>query len=271
MPELPEVETIRDYLSHVLPGCSVQKVLHIDSRMVKSGLRPAEEIARLLPGLVVKSLKRRGKFLFIEWQTQEHLLLHLGMSGRLVWVQGEELWSRHTHLVISFGEYQLRLIDPRRFGRIGWIEAGDRLVPHLGMEPFSRELTAKSLSRQLKGRTAPIKSLLLNQSIVAGLGNIYVDESLFLAKIRPDRAGGTLAEQDIRHLVRAIRTVLKRAIANRGTSFSDYVDALGHLGQNQNYLMVYGRHSEGCRVCGQPITAQVIQGRTSHFCSRCQR
>ncbi|OLZ10558.1 bifunctional DNA-formamidopyrimidine glycosylase/DNA-(apurinic or apyrimidinic site) lyase [Sulfobacillus thermosulfidooxidans] len=271
MPELPEVETIRYYLDHVLPGQKVHKVLHIDPRMVKTGSLSAEEIARRLPGHVVKSIKRRGKFLFLEWETQDHLLIHLGMSGRLIWIQNHEPWALHTHLVLDFEENQLRLIDPRRFGRIGWIDRGVELVPHLGTEPLSADLTSQFLVKRLQGRQAPIKSLLLDQSLIAGLGNIYVDESLFRAKIRPDRPGGSLEPREIKRLVRSIRRVLQEAIEHRGTSFSDYVDALGHPGQNQDYLMVYGRNQAECRVCGQPIVTKVIQGRTSHFCLHCQK
>ncbi len=271
MPELPEVETIRQYLNDVLPGLKVRQVLHLDSRMVKNGRLSSEEIARRLPGHMVKSLKRRGKFLFLEWDTKDHLLLHLGMSGRLIWVPENVPWVVHTHMVLDFGGHHLRLIDPRRFGRIGWMASGEDLVPHLGIEPLSHDLTAPRLIQRLAGRTAPIKSLLLNQGIVAGLGNIYVDEALFRAKIRPDRPGGSLTETDAKRLTRAIRAVLKQAIEHRGTSFSDYVDALGHPGQNQDYLRVYGRNQGPCSVCGEVIVTQVIQGRTAHYCEHCQR
>ncbi len=271
MPELPEVETIRMFLNEVLMGKKVQQVRHLDSRMVKKGHVSSEEISRRLPGHMVKSLKRRGKFLFLEWDTREHLLLHLGMSGRLLWVFEDEPWAVHTHMILDFGGHHLRLIDPRRFGRIGWIEKGEELLPHLGIEPLSRKLTARELARRLEGRTAPIKSLLLNQSIVAGLGNIYVDESLFRARILPHRAGGSLSEQDTKRLVRAIHTVLKEAIIHGGTSFSDYVDALGHPGKNQDYLQIYGRNITHCPVCTKPVVSQVIQGRTAHFCQYCQR
>ncbi|MCL4318575.1 MAG: bifunctional DNA-formamidopyrimidine glycosylase/DNA-(apurinic or apyrimidinic site) lyase [Firmicutes bacterium] len=270
MPELPEVETVRLFLNEVLLGRRVERVLHLDPRMVKNGRLSPDEISCRLPGHVIKSLKRRGKFLFFEWDTREYLLLHLGMSGRLLWLPEDVPWAIHTHFVVDFGGYHLRLIDPRRFGRIGWVEKGDKLVPHLGVEPLSRKLTAHELRRRLKTRIAPIKSLLLNQSIVAGLGNIYVDESLFRAKIRPDRPGGSLTEEETKRLVRAIHAVLKQAIEHRGTSFSDYVDALGQPGKNQDYLQIYGRNLSGCPVCAKPIVIQVIQGRTAHFCEQCQ-
>jgi formamidopyrimidine-DNA glycosylase len=270
MPELPEVETIREYLTQVMLGQQLRTVKHIDGRMVKSGIPSGEEIARRLPGCVVKSIKRRGKFIFIAWDSGESLLVHLGMSGRLVWVVEDALWVPHTHLVLGFDGFDLRLSDPRRFGRLGLLEPGVTLGENLGVEPLGPGLTSRFLAEYLVGRTAPIKALLLDQRMVAGLGNIYADESLFRAGIRPDRPGGALALGEVKRLTRAIRYVLRESLAHRGTTFSDYVDALGHPGENQNYLMVYGRRDEACRRCGQPLVTRIVAGRTSHYCVHCQ-
>ncbi|AUW93290.1 MAG: bifunctional DNA-formamidopyrimidine glycosylase/DNA-(apurinic or apyrimidinic site) lyase [Sulfobacillus thermotolerans] len=270
MPELPEVETIRFYLTETVLGQRVNTVKHLDQRMVKTGSASAEEITRRLPGRMVKSIKRRGKFLFLEWDTQDHLLVHLGMSGRLIWIPESAPWVTHTHMVLGFRDFDLRLSDPRRFGRIGWLPAGEEPGAQLGVEPLGRRLTRQFLAQKLKGRSAPIKALLLDQRIIAGLGNIYVDESLFQARIRPDRPGSSLTPAEITRMIRAIRAVLKQAIMHRGTTFSDYVDALGHPGENQAYLWVYGRSGQECRRCGHLLAQQVIAGRTSHFCGHCQ-
>lgn len=273
MPELPEVETIRGYLTDILPGERIIRVAHLDARLLKEpGVEnDAEWIQGSLTGQVVQSVSRRGKFLFLDLTTGAHLLIHLGMSGRLTLEPRGDPWKKHTHLVLEFPDTELRLVDPRRFGRIGWVPAGKALRPDLGVEPLSAGFTRHYLSERFKGRTAPVKSLLLDQRIVAGLGNIYADEALFRARIHPTLDAGRLSEEETARLVRAIRAVLRDSIRYRGTSFSDYVDALGHPGENQNYLRVYGRMGQPCFRCRRPIVTVVIQKRTSHFCPRCQR
>jgi formamidopyrimidine-DNA glycosylase len=207
----------------------------------------------------------------VRWDSGAHLLLHLGMSGKLLWVEPERPWDRHTHLVVDFGDRELRLSDPRRFGRIGWRMPGEALKADLGVDPLSRRFQAQWLAAQLQTRRAPIKSVLLDQRIVAGLGNIYADESLFHARIHPQRPAGGLSADECGRLVRAIKAVLRTAIKHRGTSFSDYVDALGHPGQNQAYLQVYARQGQPCGRCRTPIVRVWVQNRSSYFCPRCQR
>lgn len=272
MPELPEVETIRTYLNAILPNHPVVSVKHLDARMVKMGTISAESIAHRLPGLVVQSMGRRGKYLVMRFFDKSALVIHLGMSGRLVVEPSTNPWRIHTHLVLELREdMELRLVDPRRFGRIGYfMEFDTDRTLHLGPEPLGRAFTAQYLVDRLKGRKSPIKSLLLDQSLVAGLGNIYVDEALFGAGIHPLAPGAAISLRSANRLVRSIRRVLRASIANRGTSFSDYVDALGHPGQNQEYLAVYGRLGQPCLKCGSPIHSMVIHARTSHFCQYCQ-
>ncbi|MDA8192427.1 MAG: bifunctional DNA-formamidopyrimidine glycosylase/DNA-(apurinic or apyrimidinic site) lyase [Thermaerobacter sp.] len=269
MPELPEVETIRQYLAGVLPGQTVTAVRHLDPRMVKDGSLGAAAIIVRLPGLTVARVVRRGKFLFIGWTQGGHLLIHLGMSGRLGFAPVAEP-TPHTHLLLAFTHGELQLVDPRRFGRVGWVAAGEVLRPGLGVEPLSRGFTRTFLMTRLLGRTAPIKSVLLDQRIVAGIGNIYADEALFRAGIHPRTPAGELSAVQTARLVRGVRAVLREGLANRGTSFSDYVDALGRAGDNQHYLRVYGRGGEPCRRCRAMVATMVIQGRTSHFCPTCQ-
>lgn len=272
MPELPEVETIRAYLEAILPGRPILAVPHLDPRMVKMGTGDSALIAARLPGLVIQSMERRGKYLFLRFPDNAWLVVHLGMSGRLVMTSKDQVWANHTHLVLEFsGGDQLRLVDPRRFGRVGWFE-GERLdqIIALGPEPLGRQFNSRYLKSRLANRTTAIKSLLLDQMLVAGLGNIYADEALFKARIHPLMRGQDLGDEAVQRLTRAIRAVLRDGIQHRGTSFSDYVDALGHRGENQDYLFVYGRTGLPCSRCGNPIQSVVIHQRTSHFCRRCQ-
>ncbi len=272
MPELPEVETIRVYLQAILPGRQVTAVHHLDGRMVKMGSWDSAGIAAHLPGLMVQSMERRGKYLLLRFRGNVWLVVHLGMSGRLVMAETDQPWKNHTHMVLEFsGGQELRLVDPRRFGRLGWFEAENPdAFLFLGPEPLGRSFTGRYLRSRLGNRTTAIKSLLLDQALVAGLGNIYADEALFKARIHPLTPGQDLSEDAVIRLTRAIRSVLREGIRHRGTSFSDYVDALGHPGENQEYLTVYGRAGRPCVRCKEPIRSIVIHQRTSHFCQHCQ-
>jgi len=270
MPELPEVETIRRYLREILTDQTVSAVLHLDERMIKDPVMPGEMLRTGLIGQRVSNIVRRGKYLFIRWQSRAHLVIHLGMSGRLTWHAPTDPVASHTHLRLRFDTGELRLVDPRRFGRIGWRSPGEPLKPGLGVEPLSRQFTPAWLYRRIQGRRQPMKTVLLDQTVIAGLGNIYADEALYRAGIHPLAQPVALDEAAIGRLVGEIQRVLKRAIRHRGTSFSDYVDALGHPGQNQHYLAVYGRTGKPCPTCHTPIERMVIQGRSSHFCPACQ-
>lgn len=270
MPELPEVETIRRYLSTSLPNRQVKAVVHLDARMVKHSPITAEEICRRLTDATFTRVDRVGKFLLLSVSQSEALLLHLGMSGRLVLEQGAVPRRPHTHLVLDLGACELRLSDPRRFGRIAWVTEPYRQSLHLGLDPLSRQFSGQALHQLLKGRTVAIKIALLNQKIVAGIGNIYADESLYVARVHPARSCGGLSQDEADRLARAIRKVLRASLAHRGTSFSDYVDALGHPGDNQFYLKVYGREHLACGRCRSPIQRAVLGGRSTHFCPRCQ-
>ena len=270
MPELPEVETIRRHLQDILPGRAVEEVLWLDARLVKNSALTAENMKEFMRGQRVAQILRRGKFLFVGFERSGHLLLHLGMSGRLTWDASDSPVRPHTHLILKFCPGHLRFSDPRRFGRIAWVSDGSPIGLGLGPEPLSKAFTGEDLKERLRGRTVSIKSALLNQSIVAGLGNIYADEALFRARIHPRRRAGSLSLVEVRSLVRAIRAVLVQSLEQRGTSFSDYVDALGRPGQNQDYLKVYGREGSACPRCKRTIARVVIGGRSSHYCPDCQ-
>ncbi len=270
MPELPEVETIRRYLDTVLPGRQINDVKRLDARMVKRSQLSTAEMCQKMTGLTIRAVSREGKFLFLRFGSHDALLLHLGMSGRLVTTSPDEPYRPHTHLVLGLQDLELRLVDPRRFGRIAWVglDGSNRLS--LGVDPLSRRFGQAALGAIMAGRSCAIKSALLNQSLIAGLGNIYADESLFLAGVHPLRLAGSLSAEEVGRLARAIPKVLRLALRNRGTSFSDYVDALGHPGQNQQFLNVYGREGLDCPRCHTPISRLVIGGRSSHFCGQCQ-
>jgi len=270
MPELPEVETIRAYLADQVVGKPVLSVPHLDGRMIKLGECDVDGLTTNLVGRQLSAVDRRGKYLLFCWPPHGYLVVHLGMSGRLTVQPSSDEFLPHTHMVIRFNDLDLRLRDPRRFGRVGWLKERGWLDAHLGIEPLSREFTGQYLAHKLEGRSAPIKALLLNQAIVAGLGNIYVDEALYLSRIHPAQPAKHVDATRAAELARNIRRVLRQSLKNRGTSFSDYVDALGEPGRNQDYLKVYGRRGQSCLRCGNTIETMVIGGRTSHFCSRCQ-
>lgn len=271
MPELPEVEVIRQGLEAYIRGQSIVQVLWLDPRMVKDPLRP-EDVVQKLAGQVGRRVERRGKFLVWRFVSGAGLLLHLGMSGRLAIACAPDTpWLAHTHLVATMEDgREVRLTDPRRFGRVSWMEAGSPLPVILGPEPFSRQFTAEDFMRRLAGRRAPIKALMLDQRIVAGVGNIYADEALFSARIHPETPGGWLGVVEVRRLHRALRAVLRSAIRHRGTTFRDFADVTGLSGEHGEHLSVYGRAQSSCPHCHYPIATLVVGGRTSHYCARCQ-
>jgi formamidopyrimidine-DNA glycosylase len=178
-------------------------------------------------------------------------------------------------LFVLDGAQELRFNDPRKFGKVYVMDPSgtERALPwgHFGPEPLNDDFTIPAFRRALSGRTAPIKPLLLGQRIVTGLGNIYVDEALFLARIHPERPAGSLTLPEIKRLHQAIRTVLASAIDRRGTTFSNYTDIEGRAGGYQEALQVFHRGGEPCPRCGRPLTRTVLQGRGTHFCSKCQR
>lgn len=275
MPELPEVETVRRSLADVLPG---RRVTAVDLRHPGVIHYPEPEtFVRELPGHTFGAVGRRGKYLLLELTPGPlTLIVHLRMTGQLLYVPAATAPEKHTHAVIALDtDYALHYKDMRRFGgfclsgpdRDGW-PAGLRT---LGPEPDDPAFTPAALAKALHGRTAPIKALLLDQRIVAGLGNIYADESLFRAGIRPDRAGGSLTEAEIERLHEAIGDVIEHALSLGGTSFYSYIDAAGKRGEFLEYLNVYGRTGQPCPGCGEPVQRQVTAGRGTHYCGRCQQ
>ncbi|MGI5920742.1 MAG: bifunctional DNA-formamidopyrimidine glycosylase/DNA-(apurinic or apyrimidinic site) lyase [Syntrophomonadaceae bacterium] len=268
MPELPEVETIRRSLAPSV-GSRITGIDVFKPEVIRRQDYPAADIY----GEPLDDVGRRGKFLLLVLGNRHWLIIHLGMSGRLYMAEEEEeLVAPHIHVVIHWdNDKKFVYQDPRRFGGLWFVKDIGHFFDHMGVEPLSRQFTAAYLSQITKNRRVAIKNLLLNQNLIAGIGNIYADESLFAAGIRPDRAAGSLTSAEVKRLNRAIKKVLRNSIAQRGTSFRDYRDGYNQKGNFQKLLKVYGRTNLPCTKCGRTLTVIRLGGRSSHFCDHCQR
>lgn len=268
MPELPEVETIVRGLEKVLLG---RRIARVEPR--RADLRRAfpADLGQRLTGAVVTGLGRRGKFGLIHTDRGDTLVFHLGMSGK--WRIDPPESGAHDHLLIETDDgRRLALNDPRRFGSVDLV-ATDTLsqwpsIRALGAEPT--DIDSAALHQQLRGRSAPVKALLLDQRIVAGLGNIYVCEALYRAGINPRRAGGRISRASVERLVFAIREVIAEAIEAGGSSLRDYARPDGELGYFASSFRVYDREGQRC-ACGAPVRRIVQGGRSTFYCARCQR
>lgn len=271
MPELPEVETIVRGLEARLRGARIEAV---EQRRRDLRFPMPERLASRLEGRVVTGFARRAKYVLAALDDGWTLLLHLGMSGRLL-LDGPPR-GPHEHLTIGFdGGRLVRLVDPRRFGAVDlWPTA--RLGEHpllrgLGVEPLGPEFGGPLLLDLLRGRRTPLKSALMDQRLVVGIGNIYANEALFRARLSPRRLALTVGPERAERLAHAVRAVLLEAIEKGGTSLRDYVQADGTLGSFQNDFRVYEREGEPCPGCGRPIRRIVLAGRATYFCGTCQR
>ncbi len=272
MPELPEVETVRRALSPVLEGARLEHVEIRDPRLV----RPFDPsiVADALVGERVASVGRRGKYLIVWFDSERSLLVHLRMTGSFrVAARGRLADDPHTRAVLRLDNgSDVAYRDVRRFGT--WELFEDRelhpyLEARLGPEPLG-PLTAAQFGDRLEGRRAPLKSALLDQRRVAGLGNIYVDEALWISRLHPLRPAGGLEAEELRSLHRAIRSVLRKAIERQGSTLRDYAQPDGSYGSMQSEFRVYGRGGEPCDRCGAPLVRIVVGGRATTFCPDCQ-
>ena len=281
MPELPEVETIVQDLRPQLAGRRIESVQLTRDPAIRGRLvryPKATTFIRRLRGRTIRSVERRGKYLVMPLDKDgERLVVHLGMTGHLrVW-EPEEAPVKHTHFrALLDSGLELRYDDPRQFGRLllGTQEAliaGRAFPARLGPEPIHGDLTEAEFDRIVKSRRRPIKSALLDQSFLAGVGNIYADEACFRAGIRPSRWTHRLTGRERRALYSAIQEVLENSIAARGSSIINYVDAFGLRGTNQEKLLVYGRSGEPCIKCGTPLQGTRLAGRGTVYCRKCQR
>ena len=299
MPELPEVETVANGVHARVAGQRIERVW--TSGKPQTFKSSETEIADVLTGARIERVRRVGKTVVMDLvargsekqipagdDIQEstdpngvlesairgaQFLVHLGMTGRLLVSAAEVPWPPHTHAVLTLSDgRELRFVDPRRFGRLSVVYATPRAEQGYtgpGAEPTT--ISADDFARLFRGRKLAIKAALLNQSILHGVGNIYADESLFRAGIRPRKAAGRLTRTELDRLHRALQEVLARAIELGGSSVSDYVDAAGVRGFFQLEHKVYGRAGEPCRDCGRALKKLIVGGRTTVYCPRCQR
>ena len=265
MPELPEVQTVVTTLSSHVVGKKIRKVLHVRRDMITPD---GFDFAAAIKGRTIESLTRRGKRIVFALDDANRFFIHLGMSGKLTAESAKAPILPHTHLIVDLGQSrQLRFRDPRRFGEIRWLgpTVGDE---KMGPEPLAMRVS--QLAAKLKKTKRAIKNALMDQNVIAGLGNIYVDESLFAAGINPLTLASDLDEDAIRRLTKSIKSTLRRAIRHRGSTLRDYVDANGAAGRFKRLHRVYGRKGEPCAKCKTPIERIVLGGRSTCFCPRCQ-
>ncbi len=289
MPELPEVETVKRGLEPVLKG---RVVTRVDLR--RAGLRFAFPVgfAQQLVGRRVTGLSRRAKYILVHLDGDLSLLVHLGMTGRFTVISpkgvsnlgqfyfepgaGEGADGPHDHVVFHLQD-GIRLVysDPRRFGMMDLLVTAQasqhKLLKDLGVEPLGNELSASYLSAKFKGKAAPMKAALLDQRIIAGLGNIYVCEALFRAKISPRRKAGSVKREKLEELVRHIRDILNDAILAGGSTLQDFQSTNGEQGSYQQRFQVYDREGEPCVTCSKKVKRMVQSGRSSFYCASCQR
>ena len=282
MPELPEVETIARGLARRVTGDVIESVwIGRKKEPLKS---PAAEMALILEQSRIAQVHRMGKHIVFELDrravtnassgrkasisTKAQWIVHLGMTGRLQVCEPQAEIAKHTHAILKLSSgRELRFVDPRRFGRLS--SAATAEFHATGIEPL--EIDVEHFAALFRGRKTPIKSALLNQKLLRGVGNIYADESLFRSGIRPRRRASTISREALAKLHAGLQDVLKEAIALGGSSVSDYVNADGEEGFFQLEHRVYGREGELCRGCKTPIKRVVIAGRSSHYCPKCQK
>jgi formamidopyrimidine-DNA glycosylase len=273
VPELPEVETIRRTLIPLTVGKTIQDIKVFWPNIIK---RPNDvtQFIEILKEQTIHDIGRRGKFL--KFLLDEHVLVsHLRMEGRYLLQTTEAPLEPHTHVIFQFTDgTELRYRDVRKFGTMHVSKKGEEEqelpLSQLGPEPFSKSFTWEFLADKLQKTNRKIKNVLLDQTVVVGLGNIYVDEVLFRAGIHPERPAHSLQEEEIRRLHREIVLTLEEAIEKGGSTVRSYVNTQGEPGMFQLQLFVYGRKGEPCLKCGQPIQKIVVGGRGTHYCERCQ-
>lgn len=275
MPELPEVETVRRGLNQLTLD---QKIEGGEVWRESTLAYPvsSQEFLQHIQKQAIAQWQRRGKYLIARFHDKNGGLgVHLRMTGQLLWVKRHQTPQKHTRMRLFFpGDRELRFVDVRTFGRI-WGFTGDPQkiitgLQKLGPEPLEADFTPEVLAQKLAKSQRPIKSALLDQSVVAGLGNIYADEALFLSKIRPDTLAARLQPPQIPALHHAIVDVLQTAIAQGGTTISDFLNPLGVNGNYGHHAWVYRRTQQPCRRCGTPIERIKLAGRSTHYCPRCQ-
>ena len=270
MPELPEVETIKNEISPLIIGRHINEIILFWDKIVKDP-SPEEFISRLT-GRKIRDVNRRGKYLLISLNQADTLIIHLKMSGSLFIGNDDGDTPAYTRAILKLDNgTNIYLRDPRKFGRMWLVEDIEKVVGKLGPEALGKDLTAKRLARLLSGRKAPIKAVLCDQEVIAGIGNLYADEALFVAKIHPMRAAGSLSTAEVNRLHKSIREVLLAGIENKGASIVNYYRPDGTKGTAHSKFRIAHRKGERCFVCHTPVQRIVIRGRGTYFCPKCQQ
>jgi formamidopyrimidine-DNA glycosylase len=279
VPELPEVETLRRDLEKEVVGRRIKAVDVMNTRMIRRH-RNRKQFAGRLEGNRIVSVQRRGKYLLIGLDTKDVLVVHLGMSGQVLRTKGagRGQLAKHTHVVMTFSQGgQLRFVDPRTFGELfvtafGELEHEVPELAHLGFDPFDSVMSWTRFGTLLHARKAKLKPLLMDQRVVAGIGNIYSDEILFSAGLRYDRTSDSLSSEEVRRLYRAMVETLQEAVKHRGSSLADeqYRDLFGEMGEFQKQHKVYDREGQACPRCRSTILRVKVNDRSSFLCPQCQ-
>lgn len=272
MPELPEVETVSRSLQREIAGRTIVSVRAINWARTIATHSP-EMFSEAMHNRLVDRVERRAKYVLIRLDNDETLAVHLRMTGQMLVVMPDVPDDKHTHIILTLDDgRELRFHDTRKFGRWALLNAEGlrKLEAKLGAEPLETSFERDQFAAMLQRRATKIKPLLLDQRLVAGLGNIYVDEALWLAQIHPERAANSLSDDEITRLHAAIVEVLRLGVERRGTTLVNYRDANGESGENQRYLQAYGRTGEPCPRCGTPLERIIVGQRSTHICPQCQ-
>lgn len=274
MPEMPEVEMVRRTLVDKVAGRTIKEVEFLLARLVK--WPSPGEFQAVLTNRKIVTLTRRGKYLLFHLDDRQVLVIHLRMTGRLQYIRPGMEMDKFTRIIFKLDNGDLLIYaDTRTLGTL-YLMPMDELwrisgLATMGPEPLTPEFTLDYLKNLLKKHHGKIKAILLNQKYIGGLGNIYVDESMAIAGIHPERIASSLNESENEKLYHAINKVIADGIEHGGTTFRDYRDGIGRSGSHQHHLIVYGRKGEPCLTCGMPIVWKEVSGRGSHFCPNCQR
>jgi len=285
MPELPEVETIRRDLSRKILNKKISRVRVKTARLVKNGLKFFT--AELTSNQFI-NIGRRGKLIYLQLKNAKFLLIHLKMTGQLIYQKNSELVAgghsyasfdfklpnKHSQVIFTFADQsELFFNDLRTFGYLQIVNAEQlsQVLNKYGIEPLTKEFSLSNFTKALSGRKSTIKALLLNQNIIAGIGNIYADEVCFYAGVLPSRVAGDLTKAEIKKLWQGIQTIIRQAIRYRGTTFNDYRDANGNQGNFLKHLKVFHKNGQVCTRCGKVLIKKIkLAGRGTHFCPHCQ-
>ena len=268
MPELPEVETVVRALREPLIGQTIIEIRNYWPKQINPEL---DEFQKRIYGKRVEAVERRAKYIVISLTDHETIIIHLRMSGHLSVVDKDFPAEKHVHTIFSLANGQeLRFRNPRKFGRVYLVQNQEDILGKLGPEPLEPSFTVELLTERLNGRSRQLKPLLLDQTFIAGVGNIYADEAAFDASLHPERRVDTLSPEEINALHHAIQKVLRLGIEREGASISQYIKPDGTKGEMQNAVMVFRRTGQPCYHCATPIERIKLGGRSTHFCPNCQ-